>query len=368
MALKEAHGGAPWVQWEEELVQRQLPALAAARAALATAVTTHQAMQFFFARQWRALREYANAQGVSLIGDMPIFLAHDSAEVWLHQELFYLDEHGRPTVVAGVPPDYFSATGQLWGNPLYRWKRMAADGYAWWVERIRAGLALMNYVRLDHFRGFQAYWEVPGDATTAANGHWVKGPGAALFRALEKALGELPIIAEDLGLITPAVVALRDQLGLPGMVVLQFAFAADATNTHLPHRWREHCLAYTGTHDNDTTVGWYKRVATTPEGHYARRYLGVNGHDIAWDLVRVALASVATLAIYPAQDLLSLGNEARMNHPSTAGGNWSWRLQAGALNEAIAARLRQMTIDYGRLPAAEESTAESAEGAEVEKG
>ena len=351
MALKDAHGGAPWVEWEPALARREPAALARRREDLAGAILTHQFMQFEFFRQWTALRSYANGRGVRIIGDAPIFVAHDSADAWAHPELFFLDAAGRPTVVAGVPPDYFSPTGQLWGNPLYRWQEMAGTGYAWWVERLRALLRIVDLVRLDHFRGFEAYWEVPAGETTAVNGRWVPGPAASLFEALRAALGELPIVAEDLGVITPAVEALRAQFGFPGMKVLQFAFGSDAKNEHLPHRWTRDMVAYTSTHDNDTAAGWYARVADTPEGAYARRYLPSDGRDIAWDMIRVAMASIATFAIYPAQDVLSLGNWARMNYPGRPAGNWSWRCAPGALDERLAQRLRQMAEDYGRLPA-----------------
>jgi len=350
MALKAAHGGAAWVDWEPELAQRRPEALARAREALAGPILAHQFMQFQFFRQWSSLKRYANERGIRIIGDVPIFVAHDSADVWAHPELFYLDAAGRPTVVAGVPPDYFSAAGQLWGNPLYRWEDMARDGFAWWIERVRAALRLMDILRLDHFRGFEAYWEVPAHETTAVNGRWIKGPGAPLFQSIAAALGSLPIIAEDLGVITPAVEALRDQFAFPGMRVLQFGFSSDASNIHLPHHWLRNSVVYSGTHDNDTAAGWYQRVAGAPEGDYARRYLAIDGHDIAWDLLRAVLASVADQALYPAQDLLSLGNAARMNYPSRPSGNWAWRVRAGALDARIAGRLRQMAYDYGRLP------------------
>ena len=352
MALKGAHGGAPWVEWERELVERQPAALAAAQSALAGPILAHQFMQFQFFRQWAALKRYANDRRIQIIGDVPIFVAHDSADVWARPQLFSLDPTGRPTVVAGVPPDYFSATGQLWGNPLYRWDDMAGDGFSWWIARLRAALRLMDILRLDHFRGFEAYWEVPATEKTAIAGRWTPGPGAPLFQALRAALGALPIIAEDLGVITPAVEALRDQFDFPGMRVLQFGFAADATNIHLPHHWIRNSVVYTGTHDNDTAAGWYQRVANTPEGDYVRRYLATDGRDIAWDMIRTALASVADIALYPAQDLLCLGNAARMNYPSRPSGNWAWRVPAGALNDAICDRLRRLAGDYGRLVAA----------------
>jgi len=252
-------------------------------------------------------------------------------------------------VVAGVPPDYFSPTGQRWGNPLYRWDVIAADGYGWWVARVNAILEMVDYIRLDHFRGFEGYWEVPATETTAINGRWVPGPGAALFEAIDAALGKLPLIAEDLGVITPEVEALRDQFEFPGMKILQFAFASDATNKDLPHNYVKRCVVYTGTHDNDTTVGWYTGSSEPNERDYARRYMAVDGSDIAWDMIRLALSSVAGFALYPAQDLLSLGAEARMNFPSRPSGNWSWRLQPGELHPGISERLLRLAVDYGRF-------------------
>jgi 4-alpha-glucanotransferase len=280
---------------------------------------------------------------------MPIFVAFDSADVWAHPELFFLDATNAPTVVAGVPPDYFSATGQLWGNPLYRWEAMARDGYAWWMDRLRLALSFFDLVRIDHFRGFEAYWEVPAGETTAVNGQWIKGPGDQFFAAVRDQLGRLPVIAEDLGLITPEVEALRDRLALPGMKVLQFAFSAPA-NQYLPHNHTANAVVYTGTHDNDTTRGWWA-AAGEEERAFARRYLGRNGDDIAWDLIRLALGSVAALAVVPLQDLLDLGSSARMNTPGTEGGNWTWRYKASAITAALAERLRDLTSTYGRAPA-----------------
>ncbi len=350
MALKEAHGGAPWPTWETDIRQRETQALEAARRSLAEAIEKQAFFQFLFFSQWRNLKNYANQRGVRIIGDIPIFVAHDSAEVWAHPELFFLDEHGNPTVVAGVPPDYFSATGQLWGNPLYRWDVHAQDGYAWWLARLRTVLELVDIVRLDHFRGFAAYWEIPAGEETAINGRWTPGPGAAFFTAVEAALGSLPLIAEDLGEITPDVVALREQFHLPGMKILVFAFSDDARNPFLPHNYPQNCVVYTGTHDNDTATGWYQR-APEKERDFARRYLARDGHDIAWDLIRAAWSSVAVFSIAPLQDLLSLDNSARMNYPSRAGGNWQWRMPAHALTEALRYRLQEQNRLYGRTPA-----------------
>jgi 4-alpha-glucanotransferase len=283
---------------------------------------------------------------VEVVGDLPIFVAHDSADVWANQELFRLDERGEPEVVAGVPPDYFSETGQLWGNPLYRWDRIEETGYAWWTARLGQALSLYDAIRIDHFRGFEAYWEVPAEAETAKEGHWVKGPGERLFEAVRDALGDLPFVAEDLGDISPEVHALRDRLGLPGMKVLQFAFSAP-DNQYLPHNFPDaNTVIYTGTHDNDTAAGWWT-FAPKEEKRFARRYLGKRNVS-AWDLIRLAHASVAARAIVPAQDLLSLASETRMNTPGTAEGNWTWRLEEGALTEELAAKLGELTELYNR--------------------
>jgi 4-alpha-glucanotransferase len=346
-ALKRAHDGARWSAWPRPLAAREPAALESARAMFGEAMDAERFRQFLFHRQWAALHARAGELGILLMGDVPIFVAHDCADVWAHPELFQLDPDGNPRVVAGVPPDYFSATGQLWGNPIYDWERVAADGYRWWIERLRATLGLVDRVRLDHFRGFESSWEIPAAAPTAESGRWVKGPADALFAALGEALGGLPLIAEDLGEITPEVIALRDRLGLPGMKVLQFAFSGDGAEPFLPHHHPRHAVVYTGTHDNDTTRGWY---ANAPERDrdFARRYLGRDGGDIAWDLIRAAFASVAELAIVPLQDVLDLGSEARMNHPGRAVGNWSWRVAAGAFGAAERARLAELVRLYSR--------------------
>ncbi len=346
-AIKDAHGGRAWAEWPLELVVRKPDALAQARRELAGAVGLHQFRQFLFVRQWRALKEYANRHGIRLIGDAPIFVASDSADVWANPNLFWLDERGRPTVVAGVPPDYFSRTGQLWGNPLYHWERLRATGYAWWVERIRVLLEQVDVIRLDHFRGFEAYWEVPADRPTAESGRWVRGPGAELFAAIRRELGNLPLIAEDLGLITPEVEALRIELGLPGMCVLQFAFGGDSDNRYLPHHHQPNTVIYTGTHDNDTTRGWFT-TAPAHETAFVRRYLGHEARDVAWDLIRLAWASVADYAITPLQDVLNLGTEARMNLPGRPAGNWGWRFTPEMLTDEILGRLADLTELYSR--------------------
>lgn len=346
MALKESNGGTPWNAWPAPLRTRQPAALDEARMSLATRISIVVFAQFLFFRQWDALREYAHTKGIRIIGDIPIFVAMDSADVWANPDLFYLDNMGQPTVVAGVPPDYFSPTGQLWGNPLYRWEAHKSSGYAWWIERVSASLKTVDIVRIDHFRGFAGYWEIPGNAPTAETGRWLPGPGADLFHAIQKALGDLPIIAEDLGVITPDVVKLRDTFHLPGMKILQFAFSGP-DNAFLPDHYSPNCVVYTGTHDNDTSPGWY---ATAPESErdFARRYLRVDGSDIAWDLIRAAWGSVAMFALAPIQDFLSLGTEARMNLPGKPGGNWTWRMMDNDLSDELKERIRGLNELYKR--------------------
>ena len=347
MALKNAHGGAVWNTWERGLVSRQPATLAAWRERLSEDVFAQRYFQFRFFQQWQALKAYANGHGIRIVGDIPIFVAFDSVDVWAHPELFYLDEDLLPTDVAGVPPDYFSPTGQLWGNPLYRWDRLAQDGYRWWVRRFEQTFSTVDIVRLDHFRGFAAYWSVPSDESTAVNGHWEKGPGAGFFTAIKDALGELPIIAEDLGHITEDVLELREKFSLPGMNVLQFAFTSDAGNPYLPHNVRNNSVIYTGTHDNDTTVGWYESREDEELGA-CRRYLGPTDEPINWALARLAYRSVADLAIIPLQDVLGLGTEARMNTPGKLGNNWSWRFQTGDILPEHLDKLNDMALTYGR--------------------
>ncbi len=360
-ALKRASGGAAWNTWERALVEREPQALERARRELARECREAEFAQWLFFEQWAELRRGARERGIRLMGDVPIFVAHDSSDVWAHPELFHLDKDGRPSLQAGVPPDYFSATGQLWGNPLYRWDALERTGFAWWISRLRAVLELVDLVRLDHFRGFEAYWEVAGDATDAVHGRWVKGPGGALFEALRGALGELPVVAEDLGLITPEVEQLRDSLGLPGMAILQFAFGSDAQgNDFLPHNYPRRRVAYTGTHDNDTVAGWCNagvgdspRTPAVVERARARAlaYVGGDGCEIHWDFVRTLLVSVADTAIVPLQDVLGTGSEGRMNLPGRGDGNWRWRFTAGELTPEIRARLRAITEGSGRCPA-----------------
>jgi 4-alpha-glucanotransferase len=359
MALKEAHGLTAWPDWEEDIRRRRPEALQHWGKELSRETYLHKYQQYQFFRQWSHLKKHCHEHGIRVMGDIPIFIALDSAEAWARPDMLHLDSVGRPTVVAGVPPDYFSTTGQLWGNPLYRWDVMAGNGYAWWIERFRATHALVDIIRLDHFRGFEKYWEVPGTAVTAMNGRWVPGPGADLFQAVQKALGKLPIIAEDLGVITPEVDALRERLGLPGMRVLQFAFGTDAkAEEYRPHNYPRSCAVYTGTHDNNTTIGWFRDTMmedTTQsiaekerERQMALRYLGTDGHEINWDFIRLALVSVADTTLIPLQDILGLGSEARMNRPGTTAGNWSWRFRAGLLAEEVKDRLKELTALYGR--------------------
>lgn len=347
MALKDAHGGGAWNGWDEALRSRKKSALIKARRELAEDIQRHSFYQFLFFRQWEKLHRYAGEKGIQIIGDIPIFVAYDSADVWAHPELFHLDESGNPTVVAGVPPDLFSSTGQLWGNPLYNWEAHKKENYAWWLARVRAALGFMDILRLDHFRGFAGYYEIPAGAATAEHGRWVTGPGREFFHAVETFIreevgrsGGLPIIAEDLGVITDDVVELREAFHLPGMKILQFAFTGP-DNPFLPHHYVPRCVAYTGTHDNDTALGWFD---SAPEGEreFAKRYLGVDGHDFAWDLIRAAWKSVAVFSIAPMQDVLGLGSEARMNFPSTLGGNWEWRMSEADLTDDLAARLRDL--------------------------
>ena len=350
-ALKAAAGGASWDRWPRALARREPWALAAARQSHADELAFQRYAQWLFFEQWGDVRAAARARGIAIVGDVPIFVAYDSADVWANPAIFELDGDGQPIHVAGVPPDYFSATGQLWGNPLYRWDVLAQRGFDWWIARCAAALAVVDVVRLDHFRGFAGYWSVPAGAATAIDGRWLPGPGAALFDALRAALGGLPFIAEDLGLITPDVDALRLSCDLPGMRVLHFAFGGAADNAYLPHNYAARTVVYTGTHDNDTTRGWWRQAPPQIVGH-VQRYLGRDGHDIAWDLIRAAWASVAELAVVPLQDVLDLGSEARMNTPGTTGGNWSWRVTPGALTPAHLSRLAELTEWYGRAPAA----------------
>ncbi len=357
-ALRNAHGGRPWFDWEPGLVRRDPATCARWREEMADGIGFHEFVQYEFESQWRALRLACQEKGIRLIGDVPIFVAHDSADVWAHPDLYDLDELGMPRFMAGVPPDYFSETGQLWGNPLYRWEAHAKDGYAWWVSRIRSLLNRVDLIRIDHFRGFEAYWAVPAGSETAATGRWVSAPGREFFTAIGKALGSVPLIAEDLGLITPDVEALRDEFTLPGMRVIQFGFDADdGSDKHLPHRYVPHCVAYTGTHDNDTSYGWYHstRADTTQPREevraahaYALRYSGTTADQIHWGLIRVVSASVADTVVFPMQDILGLDSRARMNFPGKASGNWLWRYRKEQLTSDARDRLADLTAVYRR--------------------
>jgi 4-alpha-glucanotransferase len=356
MALKEVHDLAAWEEWEPELQNRDPAALANARDKLADKIENQKYRQWQFFEQWLALKDYANRRGIRIVGDIPIFVAYDSTDVWANPHLFHLDEELQPTVVSGVPPDYFSETGQLWGHPLYRWDVMAESGYQWWIDRFRMAFTQADVVRIDHFRGFYNYWEVPGDAETAVHGRWLYAPGADLFHAVTAALGDVAIIAEDLGYFDKesrdGVDALQQKFGYPGMKVMQFAFLTGPQDPFLPHNYTTpDWVVYTGTHDNDTVLGWYQVTSTEEERDYARKYLGSDASDLAWDIIRLAWASVAQTAMTTTQDLLSLGHDSRMNTPSTLGPpNWCWRLRSGALTEGIARRLLELTAIYGRKP------------------
>jgi len=351
MSLKESNGGGAWNEWSENLRKRKKTAMNKARKELAEGIQRYSFYQFIFFRQWNKLRAYANERNVKIIGDIPIFIAYDSADAWSNADLFFLGEDSLPTVVAGVPPDYFSATGQLWGNPLYRWDVHKETNYAWWLDRFRSVLKMVDIVRVDHFRGFAGYWEIPYGQPTAEKGQWVPGPGGDFFKAMivglvKSADSDLPIIAEDLGVITPDVEALRDEFNLPGMKILQFGFDK-AENPFLPHNYVSNCVAYTGTHDNDTALGWYVS-APDHEKDFARRYLRVVGSDFSWDLIRSIWSSVAVYAVTPMQDALSLGTEARMNFPSKLGGNWEWRMSEDDMSEEFANKFREINGLYLR--------------------
>ena len=347
MAIKDAQQGRSWTDWPDAARLRQADYVKKAKSDLARTVGLHQFRHFLFFRQWQRVKAYANEQGIQIIGDIPIFVSGDSADVWANPQLFALDRERRPRIVAGVPPDYFSATGQLWGNPHYDWQAMAKTNFAWWIARFRATFKLVDMVRLDHFRGFEAYWEIPAGSSNAIKGRWVKAPGRELLQTLKATFSALPIIAEDLGVITPEVEALRNEFGLPGMRILQFAFGEGPANRFLPHNYEANTVVYTGTHDNDTTWGWY-RTAPEHERDHVRRYLARDGSDAAWDFLRLAWSSTADYAVAPLQDVLNLGPEARMNFPGRPEGNWAWRYQANQLNPWIMDRLAEMTQLYGR--------------------
>lgn len=351
MALKEFFGGVSWNNWEPDIAHRKPEALDKWRHQLNAEIYYYKYVQFEFFRQWTELKRYANLRDIKIIGDIPIYVAHDSADVWSHPETFCLDEPtGEPALMAGVPPDYFSSTGQLWGNPVYNWEELQASNFQWWVQRFEAIFDYVDVTRIDHFRGFEAYWAVKRGKKNAIEGEWIQAPGTALFEVINEKFGNLPIIAEDLGLITPEVEALRDRFEFPGMKILQFAFNSGPEEPFLPFNYERNCVVYTGTHDNDTTVGWFNQLQ-----HYEReevyRYLGcLDPQGIHWSLIRMAWGSVANLAIVPFQDLLGLGSDARMNFPGKAEGNWGWRYRAEALNWEVRDRLKTMTYICGRSP------------------
>ena len=360
MAVKDQHSGIIFTSWETAIRRRDPHAVCEWSTRLTAEIQAYKFWQFEFFREWQLLKTYCQEHGIRFMGDIPIYVAHDSADVWSHPDLFCLDADGSPTIVSGVPPDYFSATGQLWGNPIYRWDVLAASGYKWWIDRFRASLALFDMVRLDHFRGFEAYWEVPGGNTTAINGKWTKGPGEVFLTALQNAFGGLPIVAENLGVITPPVEKLRHHFGLPGMSLLQFAFGNDPqAPTFRPHNYSRDLVAYTGGHDNDTTLGWWNSSVGTDstrtlsdiekEHAFARAYLNLrDDSQINWAMIRAVFASVADIAIVPLQDVLGLGTEARMNLPGRVAGNWKWRYRPRALTNDLSARLRSLTSLYDR--------------------
>ena len=358
-ALKEVHGTGDWTSWPKAVARREKKGLAAARKEHAGKVRAHAFWQFLFDRQWSALKAYCNERHIRIFGDLPIYVAQDSADVWSEPHLFHLDETGKATVVAGVPPDYFSETGQRWGNPIYRWDVMKANGYDWWTRRMARILEQVDLVRLDHFRGFEAYWEVPASEETAINGRWVDGPGADVFAAMEERLGKLPVVAENLGVITDGVTDLMERFGFPGMAILQFAFDSGPENEFLPHNYPQSMVAYTGTHDNDTFVGWWTNTQSTQAAdvierahRYCHEYLEIGRFgesELHWRAVRALMASSASMVVHPLQDVLGYGGDARMNTPGLADGNWGWRVADGAIGDEHVGRLRSMSQLFGRL-------------------
>ena len=348
ISLKNHFNGLPWNEWAHDIKNREHRAMEHYRNELADDIEYHNFIQFLFFKQWGDVKRYANENGIKIIGDIPIFVAADSSDAWANPEIFLFDEERKPVKVAGVPPDYFSATGQLWGNPLYNWQKLKETNYSWWVERVRANLSTCDIIRIDHFRGFEAYWAVPYGDDTAINGQWEPGPGIDLFNAIKSQLGELPIIAEDLGLMTQGVIDLREATGFPGMKILGFAFDSGEENDYLPHTYTKNCVVYTGTHDNDTLIGWFQK-AKEEDRQFARDYLNSRSDDkIHWDAIRGAWSSVANMAISPVQDFLGLGSEARINTPGVAAGNWQWRLKHGVLTDELADRIAKLTKVYSR--------------------
>ena len=361
MAIKDSKGGISWNEWEEALKNREEAALENAREELAEEIDFYKFQQYEFDKQWSRLHAYANEQGIQIVGDIPIYVAFDGADTWASPELFQFDEENNPVAVAGCPPDDFSATGQLWGNPLYNWEYHKKTGYAWWTRRMANCMKLYDVVRIDHFRGFDEYYSIPYGDKTAEFGHWEKGPGMDLFRTLEKNLGKLDVIAEDLGLLTDSVIEMVEESGFPGMKVLQFAFDENEDSPYLTHRYERNCIVYTGTHDNETTRGWFRNLSQH-DRNFAKAYIGCEGkHETAavWSLIRAAMSSVADRCVIPVQDYLCLGNEARINEPSTLGDNWKWRMKKGQLNEKIIEKIYKMTKLYGRLVKEEQEKTEA---------
>jgi 4-alpha-glucanotransferase len=360
-ALKTGHHNVEWTYWEKGYALREDDAMEIVRSRFAGEIGFSRFSQFLFDRQWSELKQYCNERGIRIFGDLPIYVAQDSADVWAHPELFRLDETGRAVVVSGVPPDYFSETGQRWGNPIYRWDRMKENGFAWWTARFGRILELVDLVRLDHFRGFEAYWEVPASEETAMHGRWVRGPGMELFEILQDNLGSIPVVAENLGVITDGVTELMQRFDFPGMAILQFAFDGNSSNEFLPHNYDRALVAYTGTHDNDTFRGWWKDTVSTQDADviehahkYCKAYLGIddaNLSDLHWAAIRSLMASVANIVVTPMQDVLGLGGEARMNLPGTVADNWNWRMEPSELTEDLVERLRLLTETFGRIPA-----------------
>ena len=349
MALKDGFEGKAWNEWPEDIKLRKPKALAKYRKQYEDDIRYYIFQQYYFAKQWKALKEYANQKGISIVGDIPIYVAFDSADTWANPELFQLDDLCTPIAVAGCPPDFFSATGQLWGNPLYRWDYHKKTGYDWWMRRMAHCFGLYDVVRIDHFRGFDEYYSIPYGDPTAEFGHWEKGPGYELFDVMKKKLGKKEVIAEDLGFLTPSVLKLVAKTGYPGMKIIEFAFDDDEQNAYLPHNYKQNCIVYTGTHDNDTVLGWYQSLGRKSRA-FAKRYVGIQGRkEVNWQFIRLAMASVADTCIIPMQDYLGLGKEARINTPSTLGTNWKWRMAEGALSEELAARIYEMTKTYARL-------------------
>jgi len=354
MAAKDYHGGIVWKDWDKELVHRYENALKLWKEKLSDEINYQKFVQFIFFKQWSELKNYTNSKGIKIIGDMPIFIAYDSADLWANKNLFTVDEDGKLLTVAGVPPDYFSPTGQLWGNPLYRWKEMEKDDFLWWRKRFSNLFKLVDIVRIDHFRGFEAYWEIPGDAPTAETGRWVKAPGEKLFKSILKNLGDVPILAEDLGVITPEVEQLRDMFNFPGMKILQFAFGTGMETKFLPHNFIPNCVVYTGSHDNDTTRAYFEKAKYNRNSdiyEHLQKYLNYFGDDIVYELIRLAYASVANIVIIPMQDILNLGEEARMNFPGRLGGNWTWRFTWDQISENLHLKFLGLAKLYERPPA-----------------